>query len=71
VKVAIAQKSPAFMNRDASVARACAAMEEARRNGAQLAAFPSAFEMHTGPPLEEPEQADGFWGHFEVRRPAG
>jgi carbon-nitrogen hydrolase len=43
VKVAIAQKSPAFMNRDASVARACAAIEEAGRNGAQLVVFPEAW----------------------------
>jgi nitrilase len=43
VKVAIAQKSPAFMNRDASVARACAAIEEAWRNGAQLVVFPEAW----------------------------
>ena len=40
VKVAIAQKSPAFMNRDASVGRACAAIEEAGRNSAQLGVFP-------------------------------
>jgi nitrilase len=43
VKVAIAQKSPAFMNRDASVARACAAIEEAGRHGAQLVVFPEAW----------------------------
>jgi hypothetical protein len=36
VKVAIVQKSPAFMNRDASVARACTAIEEAGSNGADL-----------------------------------
>jgi predicted amidohydrolase len=113
VKVAIVQKSPAFMNRDASVTRACAAIEEAGRHGAQLvvfpeawlagypywtegwdsplpqwaggrilfwdnalvvpsedihvAVFPGAFELHTGPQLEEPEQAGGFWGHVAVR----
>jgi predicted amidohydrolase len=43
VKVAIAQKSPAFMNREASVARACAIIEEAGRNGAQLVVFPEAW----------------------------
>ena len=32
-----------------------------------VAVFPGAFELHTGPQLEEPEQAGGFWGHFEVR----
>lgn len=32
-----------------------------------VAAFPGSFELHTGPRLEEPEQAGGFWGHFEVR----
>jgi len=32
-----------------------------------IAAFPGAFELHTGPRLEEPEQSGGFWGHFEVR----
>jgi predicted amidohydrolase len=32
-----------------------------------VAAFPGAFELHTGPRLEEPEKAGGFWGHFEVR----
>ena len=32
-----------------------------------VAVFPGAFELHTGPQLEEPERAGGFWGHFEVR----
>ena len=36
VQVAIAQKSPVFMNREASVARACAAIEEAGSHGVQL-----------------------------------
>lgn len=40
VKVAIAQKSPAFMNREACVTRACAIIEEAGRNGARLVVFP-------------------------------
>lgn len=43
VKVAIAQKSPAFMDREASVARACAIIEEAGRAGAQLVVFPEAW----------------------------
>lgn len=43
VKVAIAQKSPAYMNREASVARACAYIEEAARNGARLVVFPEAW----------------------------
>ena len=34
---------PAFMNRDASVARACAAIEEAGRHGAHLVVFPEAW----------------------------
>jgi predicted amidohydrolase len=32
-----------------------------------VAVFPGAFELHTGPQLEEPEKAGCFWGHFEVR----
>lgn len=32
-----------------------------------VAVFPGSFELHTGPRLEEPEKAGGFWGHFEVR----
>jgi len=32
-----------------------------------VAAFPGAFELHTGPQLEEPEKMGCFWGHFEVR----
>jgi nitrilase len=32
-----------------------------------VAVFPSAFELHTGPQLEELEHTGGFWGHFEVR----
>lgn len=43
VKVAIAQKSPVFMNREASVERACSIIEEAGRNGAQLVVFPEAW----------------------------
>jgi predicted amidohydrolase len=43
VRVAIAQKSPAFMNREASVARACATIEEAWRHGAHLVVCPEAW----------------------------
>src|SRR5262245_37957956 len=43
VKVAIAQRSPAFMNLDASVERAEALIVEAGRNGAQLVVFPEAW----------------------------
>ncbi len=32
-----------------------------------VAVFPGAFELHTGPWIEEPEKVGGFWGHFEVR----
>jgi nitrilase len=32
-----------------------------------VAVFPGAFELHTGPRLEEPEKMGCFWGHFEVR----
>lgn len=43
VKVAIAQKSPVYMNREASVTRACSIIEEAGRNGARLVVFPEAW----------------------------
>ena len=43
VKVAIAQKSPVFMNREASVTRACSIIEEAGSNGARLVVFPEAW----------------------------
>ena len=43
VKVAIAQKSPVFMNLDASVERAASLILEAGRNGAQLVVFPEAW----------------------------
>ena len=43
VKIAIAQKSPVFMNLDASVERAEAIIVEAGRNGAQLVVFPEAW----------------------------
>jgi len=40
VKVAIAQVSPAFLDRQKSVERACATIREAGRNGAELIVFP-------------------------------
>ena len=43
VKVAIAQKSPVFMNLDASVERAEGLIVEAGRSGAQLVVFPEAW----------------------------
>lgn len=40
VKVAIAQISPVFLDRDASIKRAVAAIGEAAKNGAELVVFP-------------------------------
>ena len=40
VKVAMVQKSPAFMNRDGSLARAERFIAEAGAEGAQLVVFP-------------------------------
>lgn len=40
VKVAIAQISPVFLDRDASIKRAIAAIGEAAKNGAELVVFP-------------------------------
>jgi nitrilase len=42
-RVAVAQLSPVFLDRDATVERACAAIAEAARNGARLVVFPEAF----------------------------
>jgi nitrilase len=46
-----------------TLARACMI---AQGEDIHVAVFPGAFELHTGPQLEEPEKAGGFWGHFEV-----
>jgi hypothetical protein len=47
-----------------TLARACLI---AQGEDIHVAAFPGAFELHTGPQLEEPEHTGAFWGHFEVR----
>ncbi len=44
--VAAAQLSPVFLDRDATVARACEAIREAAARGARLVAFPAATD-HT------------------------
>lgn len=43
IKVAVAQLAPDGADRDRTVAKACAAIAEAGRNGAQLIAFPETF----------------------------
>jgi aliphatic nitrilase len=43
MKVAAAQLAPEFLDRDRTVQKACAAIEEAGRNGAQLIAFPEVY----------------------------
>ena len=42
-KVAAAQLSPVFLNKEATVAKACQAISEAGKNGARLIVFPEAF----------------------------
>ncbi len=39
LKVAVAQTSPVFMDKEATIDKTCRAMEEAGRNGAQLIVF--------------------------------
>ncbi|MGH7886100.1 MAG: carbon-nitrogen hydrolase family protein [Thermodesulfobacteriota bacterium] len=43
VKVAVAQASPVFLDKDKTVEKACKLIEEAGNNGAELLAFPEAF----------------------------
>ncbi|MFW6147215.1 MAG: carbon-nitrogen hydrolase family protein [Thermodesulfobacteriota bacterium] len=42
-KAAVAQVSPVFLNREATVEKACGLMMEAARNGAKLIAFPETY----------------------------
>ena len=43
MRVAAAQLAPAFLQRDATLDKVCAALGEAAANGAQLVAFPETF----------------------------
>ena len=43
VKVAVAQASPVFMDKDKTIEKACTFIKEASDNGAELIAFPEAF----------------------------
>ncbi len=43
IKVAAAQASPIYMNREATVEKACHLIKEAADNGAKIAAFPENF----------------------------
>src|SRR5689334_18610825 len=43
IKVAVAQLAPEGVDRDRTIAKACAAIAEAGRNGAQLIALPETF----------------------------
>ena len=42
-KAAVIQASPIFLNRDATIEKACSLISEAGRNGAKLVAFPEVF----------------------------
>ena len=42
-KVALAHVSPIFLDRDATVSKACSLIKEAAKNGARLIAFPETF----------------------------
>lgn len=43
VKVAAVQSAPDYLNREATVDKACAIIDEAGKNGAKLIAFPEAY----------------------------
>src|SRR5210317_2524956 len=43
IKVASAQLTPIFLNKEETVEKACAAISEAGKNGADLVVFPEAF----------------------------
>lgn len=43
VRVAVAQASPVFLDKDKTIEKACKLIEEAGNNGAELLAFPEAF----------------------------
>ena len=43
IKIASAQLSPVFLNKEESIKKACGAIEDAGKNGAELIVFPEAF----------------------------
>jgi len=65
-KAATVQTSPVFLNREATVDKACQLIQEASRNGAKLVAFPETFVP--GYPywiwLDSPLKHDGFFSRL-------
>lgn len=55
VRLAAAQVAPVFLDREATIAKACDVIQEAGRNGAQLVAFPEGFVP-----------AHPLWFHFHA-----